>query len=196
MKSNLCLLLLLCLLCIKQGQAQSEVFVYRYEFGLLRYQMRSFDVDTLRKPKGYAFGENNGFEIAINTAGRINTKNLVGIEYSYFNIKKVAGFTISFNYEYLLFKTRLSPSVGSKLGYSYVKNINNYHSLVGEVNFGLNYRLKNMNSFYLRTGYVSNQKSLFVPIRFGFELVFGDSDDPNRKKEKEKRYLETYNRGF
>jgi hypothetical protein len=73
------------------------------------------------------------------------------------------------DFEYLPLKTRVTPIINLKIGYSHIWNQyeNGTGTGLGELCIGLNYRLSEKTSIYTKSGVSMTQQSLLIPIRFG-----------------------------
>jgi hypothetical protein len=145
-------------------------FIGKLETGYLNYRYNYVTVDPGPNWKGYNLdNEENGIDL--NIAGGIRYRNrasaTVGI--GYLNFEGINGVSSFINIDYSLLKTRLSPFINLRGGYSHIWN--QYAGGTGtslfEPGIGFNYRISNRLHVYIQSGLLFTQQSYFIPIRIG-----------------------------
>ena len=154
-----------------QGYSQINYSI-KTEIGFLKYQYNTIDVDPGPNWKGYNLDEEDGLDLNIINGINLKNKLFAGIGLGYLNFKGVSGFSIFTDFEYLPLKTRLTPLINLKIGYSHIWNQyeNGTGTGLGELCVGLNYRLTEKMGIYTKLGINMTQQSLLIPIRLGFRF--------------------------
>ena len=162
------LLLLICINCHSQVD-----YSLKAEIGYLKFWYRGLEVDPGPNWKGYNLDKNeNGIDLNVVNGINYNNKLYAGLGIGYLNFKGIDGLSIFSDFEYLPLKTRLTPLINLKIGYSHIWNQyeNGKGTALGELGFGLNYKLNESFSIYAKSGFLLTQQSLFLPIRLGIRF--------------------------
>ncbi len=156
---------------VNQGFSQIN-YSMKAEVGYLKYRYTTVDVDAGPNWKGYNLENANGMEFNAINGLDIKNKFFVGLGIGYLNFEGIDGISIFSDFEYLPLKTRLTPLVNFKLGYSHIWNQydNGTGTGLGELCIGLNYRMTEKMDIYLKSGYTMTQQSLLIPIRLGIRF--------------------------
>jgi hypothetical protein len=165
---RLILIGLITMLIVNQGYSQINYSI-KAEPGFLKYQYNTIDVDPGPNWKGYNLEEENGINLNIINGFDFNNKLFAGVGLGYLNFEGINGFSIFSDFEYLPLKTRLTPLINIKIGYSHIWNQyeNGTGTGLGEVCLGLNFRLTERVDIYTKSGFSMTQQSLLIPIRLG-----------------------------
>jgi hypothetical protein len=159
------------ILTINQGYSQIRYSI-KAETGFLMYQNNTIQVDPGPNWKGYNLYEQNGIDFNIVNGIDFENKLFVGIGIGYLNFEGINGFYAFTDFEYLPLKTKLTPLVNLKIGYSHIWN--QYENGTGtglvELSTGLNYRLTEKIDIYAKSGFTITQQSLLIPIRLGIKF--------------------------
>ena len=159
------------ILTINQGYSQISYSI-KTETGFLMYQNNTIQVDPGPNWKGYNLYEQNGIDFNIVNGIAFENKLFVGIGIGYLNFEGINGFYAFTDFEYLPLKTKLTPLVNLKIGYSHIWN--QYENGTGtglvELSTGLNYRLTEKIDIYAKSGFTITQQSLLIPIRLGIKF--------------------------
>ncbi|OQC38319.1 MAG: hypothetical protein BWX63_00419 [Bacteroidetes bacterium ADurb.Bin041] len=159
------------ILTINQGYSQISYSI-KTETGFLMYQNNTIQVDPGPNWKGYNLYEQNGIDFNIVNGIDFENKLFVGIGIGYLNFEGINGFYAFTDFEYLPLKTKLTPLVNLKIGYSHIWN--QYENGTGtglvELSTGLNYRLTEKIDIYAKSGFTITQQSLLIPIRLGIKF--------------------------
>ncbi len=172
MKIKLTFILITILICSK-GYSQTN-FSIKAESGYSIYHFKTVDVDPGPDWKGYNLdGEENGIDFNIIGGVHIKNKLFAGIGMGYLNFEGIDGLSIFSDFEYLPLKTKLTPILNLKIGYTHIWNQydNGTGTALGELCVGVNYRLNAMFDIYAKSGFTATQQSLLIPIRLGFRFV-------------------------
>ena len=168
---RLTLIGLITILIVNQGYSQTNYSI-KAETGFLKYQFNTITVDPGPNWKGYNLNGQNGVDFNIINGVDFNNKFFVGIGLGYLNFEGVNGLSIFSDFEYLLLKTRLTPLINLKIGYSHIWN--QYEkgtgTGLGELCFGLNFRLTKKIDIYAKSGFTMAQQSLLIPISLGIRF--------------------------
>lgn len=158
------------LICDK-GYSQIN-YLTKVETGFLKYQYETVQVSPGPNWKGHNLYKKNGVDLNIINGLGFRNKFLVGIGVGYLNFECINGLSIFSNFEYLPLKTRLSPLIDLKIGYSHIWNQyeNGTGTGLGELCLGLNYNLTEKVDIYTKSGFSMTQQSLLVPIKFGLRF--------------------------
>ncbi len=159
------------ILTINQGYSQISYSI-KTETGFLMYQNNTIQVDPGPNWKGYNLYEQNGIDFNIVNGIDFENKLFAGIGIGYLNFEGINGFYAFTDFEYLPLKTKLTPLVNLKIGYSHIWN--QYENGTGtglvELSTGLNYRLTEKIDIYAKSGFTITQQSLLIPIRLGIKF--------------------------
>jgi len=159
------------ILTINQGYSQISYSI-KTETGFLMYQNNTIQVDPGPNWKGYNLCEQNGIDFNIVNGIDFENKLFAGIGIGYLNFEGINGFYAFTDFEYLPLKTKLTPLVNLKIGYSHIWN--QYENGTGtglvELSTGLNYRLTEKIDIYAKSGFTITQQSLLIPIRLGIKF--------------------------
>jgi hypothetical protein len=166
------ILLNLILISIIQTGYSKINYSIKAETGFLKYQFNTIQVDPGPNWKGYNLDEENGVDFNIINGIDFKNKLFAGIGLGYLNFEGVNGLSIFSDFEYLPLKTRLSPLINLKVGYSHIWNQyeNGTGTGLGELCLGLNYRLTEKIDIYTKSGFTMTQQSLLIPIRLGIRF--------------------------
>ena len=146
----------------------------KVESGFLKYNYLTIQIDPGPNStwKGYNLKGDNGIDINLINGYIFGDKFFTGLGVGYLNFKGINGLSLFADFEYLPLKTRLTPLLDIRLGYSHVWN--QYEKGTGtaifELGGGLNYKLTEKSNIYLQYGYLMTQQSNLTPIRIGFRL--------------------------
>jgi len=162
---------LITILTVNQGYSQISYSI-KAETGFLKYQNNTIQVDPGPNWKGYNLYEQNGIDFNIVNSIDFKNKLFAGIGIGYLNFEGINGFSAFTDFEYLPLKTRLTPLVNLKIGYSHIWNQyeNGTGTGLGELLIGLNYRLTEKIEIYAKSGFAMTQQSLLIPIRLGIRF--------------------------
>lgn len=159
------------ILTLNQGYSQINYSI-KAEAGFLKNQNNTIQVDPGPDWKGYNLYEENG--IAFNIINGIDLKNklFAGIGIGYLNFEGINGLSVFTDFEYLPLKTRLTPLINLKIGYSHIWNQyeNGTGTGLGEFLLGLNFRLTEKIDIYVKSGFTMTQQSLLTPFRLGIRF--------------------------
>ncbi|MFO7862417.1 MAG: hypothetical protein R6U85_00305 [Salinivirgaceae bacterium] len=161
---------LLTILIVRQGYSQN--YSIKAETGFLKYQYNTIDVDPGPNWEGYNLYEKNGIDLYIINGIDFKSKLFTGIGLGYLNFEGVSGFSIFSDFEYLPLKTRLTPLINLKIGYSHIWNQyeNGTGTGFGDFCVGLNYGLTEKLDMYAKSGFTVTQQSLLIPISLGIRF--------------------------
>lgn len=156
------------LLLGSEGQSQISYSV-KAETGFLKYRTNTIQIDPGPNWKGYNLYEENGIDINIVNGFNYDNKVYVGVGTGYLNFEGISGLSVFSDLEYLPLKTRFTPLINLKIGYSHIWNQydNGTGTALGELCLGLNYRLIDKINLYMKAGFLVTQQSLITPLRFG-----------------------------
>ena len=156
---------------VNQGYSQIDYSI-KAETGFLKYQHITVYVDPGPNWKGHYLYEENGVDFNIINGFDFNNKLFAGIGVGYLNFEGKNGMSVFSDFEYLPLKTRLTPLVNLKIGYSHIWN--QYENGTGSGLFewclGLNFRLTEKIDIYAKSGFTTTQQSLLIPFRLGIRL--------------------------
>lgn len=159
---------LITILTFNQGYSQINYSI-KAETGFLIYQNNTRAVDPGPNWKGYNLYEQNGIDFNIVNGINLKNKLFAGIGLGYLNFEGIDGFSAFADFEYLPLKTKLTPLINLKFGYSHIWN--QYKNGTGtglcEFTVGMNYRLTGKIGIYAKSGFAMTQQSLLIPIRLG-----------------------------
>jgi len=159
------------ILTVNQGYSQINYSI-KAETGFLKYQNNTIQVDPGPNWKGYNLYEENGIDFNIVNGIYFKKKLFAGIGIGYLNFEGINGLSVFTDFEYLPLKTRLTPLMNLKIGYSHIWNQyeNGTGTGLGEFCAGLNYRLTEKMDIYAKSGFTMTQQSLLIPIRLGIRF--------------------------
>ncbi len=162
---------LITIITVNQGYSQSNYSI-KAETGFLKYQNNTIQVDPGPNWKGYNLYEENGIDFNVVNGIEFKNKLFAGIGIGYLNFEGINGFSVFTDFEYLPLKTRLTPLINLKIGYSHIWNQyeNGTGTGLGEFCVGLNYRLTEKLGIYAKSGFTMTQQSLLIPIRLGIRF--------------------------
>lgn len=159
------------ILTINQGYSQIS-FSIKAETGFLKYRYNTIQYEPDLNWQGYNLYKQNGIDFNIINGIDFKNKLFAGIGVGYLNFEGINGFSAFTDFEYLPLKTRLSPLVNLKIGYSHIWNQyeNGTGTGLGELTIGLNYKLTERINIYTKSGFSMTQQSLLVPIKLGIRF--------------------------
>lgn len=162
---------LISMLIVNQGYSQINYSI-KAETGFLKYQFNTIQVDPGPNWKGYNLDGENGVDLNIINGFDFHNKLFAGIGLGYLNFEGINGLSIFSDFEYLPLKTRLTPLINLKIGYSHIWNKyeNGIRTGLGELCLGLNFRLTERIDIYTKSGFSMTQQSLLIPIKFGIRF--------------------------
>jgi hypothetical protein len=168
---RLILIGLFTMLIVNQGYSQINYSI-KVESGFLKYQYNMIDVDPGPNWKGYNLDDENGIDLNLINGFDFKNKLFAGIGLGYLNFEGLSGFSIFSDLDYLPLKTRLTPLINLKIGYSHILNQyeNGTGTGLGEICVGLNYRLTEKMDIYSKSGFTATQQSLLIPVRLGIRF--------------------------
>jgi len=171
MKRKVFLIGLIIALTVIKGYSQIEYF-FKLESGFIDYRYNTIRVDSGPNWKGYYLEKRNGIDLNITNGISCNNKFYGGLGIGVLNFEGINGFSVFSDFEYLPLKTRLSPLINLKIGYSHIWNQykNGTGTILSELGLGLNYRISKNIDIYLKSGFLLTQQSLLIPIRLGFRF--------------------------
>ncbi len=159
---------LITIITMNQGYSQIHYSI-KAETGFLKYQYHTVRVDPGPNWRGYYLDEENGIDFHIIHGIAFKNKLLAGIGIGYLHFEGINGLSIFSDFEYVPLKTRLTPIINLKLGYSHIWNQyeNGTGTGLGECCIGLHYRLTEKLGICAKSGLTMTQQSLLIPIRIG-----------------------------
>jgi hypothetical protein len=168
---GLFIIVLITILTVNQGYSQIN-YSMKAETGFLKYQYNTIDVDPGPNWKGYYLDEENGIDFNIVNSIDFKNKLFAGIGIGYLNFEGINGISVFSDFEYLPLKTRLTPLINLRIGYSHIWNQyeNGTGTLLGEFGLGLNLRLTEKLDIYTESGFLMTQQSSLIPIRIGLRF--------------------------
>ena len=148
-----------------KGHAQISYSV-KAETGFLKYQNNTVQIDPGPNWKGYNLYEENGIDLNIVNGLEFNNRVFAGIGLGYLNFEGISGLSVFSDLEYLPLKTRMTPLINLKIGYSHIWNQyeNGTGTALGELCLGLNYRLSEKTGIYTKLGVSMTQQSFLIQI--------------------------------
>ena len=142
------------------------------EAEFLKYKNNTIQVDPGPNWKGYYLNDKNG--VAVNITNGINFKHrlFAGLGIGYLNFGGINGLSIFSDFEYVPLKTKLSPLLNLKVGYSHIWNQyeNGTGTALCEFCLGVNYRLTERRTCFLKSGFLITQQSFLVPVSLGLRF--------------------------
>jgi len=165
------LLNLIFITIIQSGYSQIKYSI-KIETGFLKYQFNTIQVDPGPDWKGYNLYEENGIDFNIINGADFNNKLFAAFGIGYLNFEGINGLSLFSDFEYLPLKTRLTPLINLKIGYSHIWNQyeNGTGTGLGELCLGLNYRLTEKMDIYTKSGFTMTQQSLIIPVKLGIRF--------------------------
>ncbi len=162
---------LITILTVNQGYSQINYSI-KAETGFLKYQNNTIQVDPGPDWKGYNLYEKNGIDFNVINSIDFKNKLFAGIGIGYLNFEGINGISVFSDFEYIPLKTRLTPLINLRVGYSHLWNQyeNGTGTLLGEFGLGLNFRLTEKLDIYTKSGFLMTQQSLIIPIRIGLRF--------------------------
>jgi len=162
---------LITIFTVNQGYSQINYSI-KAETGFLKYQNNTIQVDPGPDWKGYNLYEKNGIDFNVINSIDFNNKLFAGIGIEYLNFEGINGISVFSDFEYIPLKTRLTPLINLRVGYSHLWNQyeNGTGTLLGEFGLGLNFRLTEKLDIYTKSGFLMTQQSLIIPIRIGLRF--------------------------
>lgn len=165
------IILLLVLFGLK-GNCQTN-YKGKFETGFLRFQNTNVQVDPGPDWKGYNLdNEQNGIDINFINGLVFSDKFFTGIGFGYLNFEGINGASVFGDFEYLPLKTKLTPLINLKVGYSHIWN--QYNNGTGseliEFGAGVCYKISEKIRIYLQSGIMETQQSFLIPIRIGISF--------------------------
>ena len=146
----------------------------KIETGYLKFNKHTVQIDPGPDWKGYDLHEDqNGIDLnLINGIALFKERAFVGIGLGYLNFEGVNGISVFSDFEYLPLKTRLTPLLNLKIGYDHIWNQydGGKGSALTEFGVGINYRLTEKLSVFLKSGLLLTQQSSLIPIRIGIRF--------------------------
>ncbi len=150
-------------------------YAAKVETGYLSFFAHRYQVDPGPDWKGYHLHEDqNGIDLSlINGLAFFNTKAFAGLGLGYLNFEGTNGISAFADLEYMPLKTRFTPLINIKLGYSHIWNqySGGTGSVMGEMDIGLNYELSEKYGLYLKSGVLLTQQSTLFPIKVGIRFA-------------------------
>ncbi len=168
---DLLTIVIITILTVNQGYSQ-VIYSIKAETGLLKYQNNTIQIDPGPDWKGYYLYEENGIDFSIINGINIVNKLFTGVGVGYLNFEGINGLSVFADFEYLPLKTRLTPLINLKIGYSHIWNQyeNGTGTGLGEFCVGLNYRVTDKLGIYAKSGFTMTQQSLLIPIKLGIQF--------------------------
>ncbi len=162
---------LITILTINQGFSQINYSI-KAEAGFIKYLFNTIHVDPGPNWEGYNLNEKNGIDFNIINGFGFNNKLFAGIGLGYLNFQGINGISLFSDFEYLPLKTRLTPLINLKIGYSHIWNQyeNGKGTVLGELCIGLDYRLSGKVDIFAKSGVTMTQQALLIPIRLGIRF--------------------------
>lgn len=144
----------------------------KIETGYYLFGHTNLDVNPGPNWKGHYLDNQNGIELSVVNALQFKEKYAVGIGVGYLNFEGINGVSVFSDFEYIIIRSRLSPLINLKIGYSHLWNQykNGTGTFCGEIGLGLNYKLSEKIDVFLTSGTNTTQHAAFTPIRIGIRL--------------------------
>lgn len=164
-------ILLLTLSSVVKAQVN---YAGKINIGYMKYLDNIVTVDPADNWKGYNLRkEQNGIDFnLINGLSFKNNKLFTGLGIGYMNFEGTNGVSVFADFEYLPMKTRMTPLLNLKLGYSHIWN--QYEGGTGtiltEFGIGINYKVTEKFGLFLKTGILLTQQSSLIPIAIGLRF--------------------------
>ncbi len=166
-------LALMMMLMHSYHQAYSQInYSIKVESGFLKYRYNNVQVEPTPNWKGYYLSDKNGIDLSVINGIRLNNRLFAGIGIGYLNFEGINGLVMFSDIEYLPLKTRLTPLINVKIGYSHLWNqyVNGSGTGFTELCIGLSYRISDKLYIYTKSGFATTQQSLLIPISLGLRL--------------------------
>ena len=147
-------------------------YAVKIESGYAPFQYNTVDVDPGPNWKGYYLDDQNGIDINVINGIMFRDRLYAGVGIGYWNFEGVNGITVFADIDYFILKTRLSPIINFKFGHNHLWNQyeGGTSTAMTELNVGLQLRLTEKISVYLKGGYLFMQQSLLIPVRIGINI--------------------------
>lgn len=171
MKRIISSVVLIFMLCVSEGYAQNS-YSLKVETGYLNFRRTLIDVDPGPNWKGYYLRGDDGIDVNVINGISFNKKVFVGVGIGYLNFKGVEGLAVFSDFEYLPLKSRLTPLINLRFGYSHLWNQyeNGTGDGTGELGLGFNYKITDKVHIYAKSGFLISQQALLYPLRIGIRL--------------------------
>lgn len=168
-KAALSIGVLLCFLVNAYTQTNLSI---KTEASFLQYRNNTIQIDPGPNWKGYYLEDKNGIDLNLIGGICFKEKLFTGIGFGYVNFEGTNGLSVFSDVEYLPLKTRLTPLLSLKIGYSHIWNQyeNGSGTALGELCAGLNVRLTEKTGLYFKSGFLVTQQSLLTPLRLGLRF--------------------------
>jgi len=162
---------LITFLISNKGYSQIK-YSLKAEAGYLGFLSNTVNVEPGPNWKGYYLDHQNGVDFNIINGIKFRNKLFAGIGAGYLNFEGIDGWSVFLDFEYLPFKTKLSPLINVKLGNTHIWNQyeDGTQTGLGELCLGLNYRLNDKINIYTKLGWIATQQSLLIPARLGIRF--------------------------
>lgn len=168
MTKKSCFLILIFILIFLKGYAQLNHSL-KVEAGFSEYIFGTVQVDPGPNWKGYNLRNENGVELNIINSFDYKNKFFAGLGIGYMNFEGINGVSLFSDFEYLAFKTRLTPLFNLKIGYSHIWN--QYENGTGtgltELGLGLNFKMTEKIDIYSKSGILLTQQAFLIPLKIG-----------------------------
>lgn len=143
---------------------------FKMEVAYLDYRYTAVQVDPGPNWKGYNLDNNqSGMDIQYIYGLNYRKKLMAGIGLGYLNFEGIHGISVFGDIGYLPLKTKISPLLNIKTGYSHIWN--QYADGTGsaqiEFGAGVHYQIKPRLGIFLQSGWMYSQQAVFVPLRLG-----------------------------
>lgn len=170
---NLTLIFSLILFLFISSTVFSQInYSLKAEAGYIRYGNNTIQVDPGPGWKGYNLNGQNGIEICAVNGVKYHNKLYAGVGVGYLNFDGIHGFSVFPELEYVPLKTRFSPLINIRVGYSHLWN--QYEggtgTTLGEFDFGVNYRISEEMDVCIKFGLLYTQQSRLIPLIVGFRF--------------------------
>lgn len=145
----------------------------KVELGYLNFNSTTIDVEPGENWKGYYLNDDqDGLNVNMINGIKLKEKLFAGIGVGYLNFEGVSGISLFYDFDYIPLKTKLSPLLNTKVGYSHIWN--QYEDGKGttliELGAGLSYKLTERARAYVQSGLLFTQQSSLVPIKIGIQF--------------------------
>ncbi len=145
----------------------------KVELGYLKFNNTTINVDPGENWKGYYLNEDqNGLTVNLINGIKLKEKIFAGVGVGYLNFEGISGISVFSDFEYTPLKTKLSPLLNTKVGYSHIWNQyeNGSGTALIELGAGLSYKLIGRTRVYLQAGVSFTQQSALIPIKIGIHF--------------------------
>ncbi|RDV10719.1 hypothetical protein DXT99_25990 [Pontibacter diazotrophicus] len=141
----------------------------KVELGYLKFQNTTQESEWI---VDYIKGDYNGLDVNLVNSIKFKENFTAGVGIGYLNILNKSGISIFSDFEYTPLKTKVSPLLNTKVGYSNIWN--QYGDRTGtalvELGAGLKYKITERWGVYVQSGILLTQKSSLVPIKIGVQF--------------------------